>query len=60
MGSRHPAHEAIRNRVLRAAEINDASGLLTKEAIREARELAAVIDAEYDGKAVVPGDSRAA
>jgi tetratricopeptide (TPR) repeat protein len=51
VGSRHPAWEAVRTRVIRAVTENSADGLLTEEAAREARELAAVIDAGYDVKA---------
>lgn len=50
MDSRHPAHEAIRNRVVHAAQEHDISGLLTDEAICEARELASVVDVEPDIK----------
>jgi hypothetical protein len=51
MGRRETALEALRTRIVRVATDEDRSGMLTADAERYARELAAVIDPEHDTKA---------
>jgi tetratricopeptide (TPR) repeat protein len=51
MPERHPAHEAVRTRLILAATTGNCDGLLTAEAEREAAALADVLAADYNTKA---------